>query len=150
MIAQERADSAEAVQLIEELEAHLAALYRPQNRHGFSVAKLLEEGVAFFVVRDEGRPAGCVGLLPVGQEYAEIKRMYVRPAFRGRGLAKGMLRHLAQFARERGIRRLRLETGIHQHAAIALYEQAGFQRIPAFGPYRDDGVSLCYEKRIAP
>lgn len=150
MIAQERADSADALRLIEELEAHLAALYRPQNRHGFSVAQLLEEGVAFFIIRDEGRPAGCVGLLCVGEEYAEIKRMYVGPSFRGRGLARAMLQHLVQCARERGITRLRLETGIHQREAIALYEQAGFYRIPAFGPYRDDGVSLCYEKRIGP
>ena len=84
----------------------------------------------------------------MGSEYAEIKRMYIRPAFRRRGLARAMLDHLAAFARNRGITCLRLETGIHQHEAIALYEQYGFGRIPPFGPYQGEGVSFCYEKRI--
>jgi putative acetyltransferase len=59
-----------------------------------------------------------------------------------------MLDHLADYARSNGVELLRLETGIHQHAAIRLYEQEGFRRIPPFGPYRDDPVSRCYEKRI--
>jgi ribosomal protein S18 acetylase RimI-like enzyme len=74
--------------------------------------------------------------------------MYVRPAFRGRGYGRLMLDHLANFARSRGVGLLRLETGIHQAAAIALYERAGFRRIPPFGPYTDDPVSRCYEMRI--
>jgi len=74
--------------------------------------------------------------------------MYVRPKSRGLGFAKLLLEHLAEYARSHGVGILRLETGIHQHAAIGLYEQAGFRRIPPFGQYRDDPVSRCYEKRI--
>ena len=74
--------------------------------------------------------------------------MYIRPAFRRRGLARRLLDHLADFARQHGITRMRLETGIHQREAIALYEQYGFGRIPAFGHYPDNDISLCYEKRI--
>ena len=59
-----------------------------------------------------------------------------------------MLSHLASHARSHGFDVLRLETGIHQHAAIRLYEQEGFRRIPPFGDYWDDPVSRCYEKRI--
>ena len=80
--------------------------------------------------------------------YGEVKRMWVRPAFRGRGYGKLVLDHLGDYAKRHGIGILRLETGIHQHAAIHLYEREGFQRIPPFGPYREDPVSLCYEKRI--
>lgn len=76
--------------------------------------------------------------------------MYVRPVFRGRGLGRRMLDHLVEHARARGLMVIRLETGIHQHEAIALYECSGFRRIPPFGPYRDDPVSRCYEKRIEP
>jgi ribosomal protein S18 acetylase RimI-like enzyme len=74
--------------------------------------------------------------------------MYVRPEFRGRGFGESILDHLTDYARTHGISVLRLETGIHQDAAVRLYERVGFRRIPPFGPYREDPVSLCYEKCI--
>jgi ribosomal protein S18 acetylase RimI-like enzyme len=147
-IAEERPDSPDAQPLIEELEAHLASRYPRESRHGFSVEKLLRERVAFFVSRADGQPAGCGGVMIVGREYAEIKRMYVRPAFRGRGLGRLMLEHLVAHARAHGLRVVRLETGIHQREAIALYESGGFRRIGPFGPYTDDPLSRCYEKTI--
>ena len=75
--------------------------------------------------------------------------MYVRPAFRGLGYAKLMLGHLEEYSRSNGLTLLRLETGIHQHDAIGLYERAGFQSIPPFGDYKLDPLSRFYEKRIA-
>jgi ribosomal protein S18 acetylase RimI-like enzyme len=149
VIAEERPDSPDAVALIGELDDHLGALYAVESRHGFSVEKLLRDGVNFFVARDGGRPAGCGGVLLVGREYAEVKRMYVRPAFRGRRLGRLMLDHLVEHARQHGLTVIRLETGIHQREAIALYEARGFRKIPPFGPYRDDPVSLCYELRLS-
>jgi putative acetyltransferase len=150
VIVEERPDTPDAVALIGELDAHLGALYAVESRHGFSVEKLLRDGVQFFVARDDGRPAGCGGVLLVGREYAEIKRMYVRPEFRGRRIGRLMLDHLIEHARQRGFTTIRLETGIHQQEALALYEGRGFRKIPPFGPYRDDAVSLCYELRLAP
>jgi GNAT superfamily N-acetyltransferase len=147
LITAERPDTADAMGLIEELDTHLSALYARESRHGFSVEKLLQEQVAFFVTRVGGAPAGC-GVKLFGREFAEIKRMYVRPEFRGRGLGRLMLEHLAAPATSHGITVLRLETGIHQHAAIALDEDAAFRRIPPFPPYRDDPVSRCYEKVV--
>ena len=149
VIAEERPDSPDAVALIGELDDHLGALYASESRHGFSVEKLLRDGVKFFVARDGGRPAGCGGVLLVGREYAELKRMYVRPAFRGRRIGRLILDHLVEYARQHGLRVIRLETGIHQREAIALYEARGFRKIPRFGPYRDDPVSLCYELRLS-
>jgi len=147
-IAEERPDSADAMALIAELDALLMPLYAAESRHGFSVEKLLRDGVAFFVTRHDGLPAGCGGVKIFGSEYAEVKRMYVRPKFRGLGLGKLMLNHLADYSRKQGIEILRLETGIHQTEAIQLYEQYGFQRIPPFGDYREDPVSVCYEMRL--
>lgn len=138
----------DATALILELDAHLTPLYPSESRHGFSVQKLIADAVAFFVIRDGGAAAGCGGIKLFGTDYGEVKRMWVRPAFRGRGYGKLMLDHLGGYAKGHGIEVLRLETGIHQHAAIRLYEREGFRRIPPFGPYRDDPVSLCYEKRI--
>jgi putative acetyltransferase len=148
LITRERADTSDAISLITELEAHLEPLYPRESRHGFSVEKLLAEAVAFFVLRENGIPAGCGGLKLAGSKYGEIKRMYVRPQFRGAGFGKLMLDHLADYARARDITLLRLETGIHQRAAIALYERMGFYRIPPFGPYSDDPLSRCYEKQL--
>ena len=148
IISPERPNTADAVLLITELEAHLGSLYPAESRHGYSVEKLIGEGVAFFVLRDNDTPAGCGGIQLFGVEYGELKRMYVRPRFRGLGFGKLLLNHLADYARARGVGLQRLETGIHQPAAINLYERTGFYRIPPFGPYRDDPLSLCYEKRI--
>jgi ribosomal protein S18 acetylase RimI-like enzyme len=64
------------------------------------------------------------------------------------GFAKLLLDHLAQYAQANGVHLLRLETGIHQAAAISLYERMGFQRVPPFGAYKEDPLSLFYEKRI--
>jgi len=148
IIVAERPDTADARTLISELEAHLDPLYPAESRHGFGVEKLLQEDVAFFVMRYDGLTAGCGGIKLFGTEYGEVKRMYVRPQFRDLGLAKLMLNHLAAYAWEQGVGLLRLETGIHQSEAIGLYEQMGFRRIPPFGAYQKDPLSRFYEKQI--
>ena len=146
-IAPERPDSADAIMLIAELEAVLAPLYPRASRHGLNVDQLLAQQVLFFVLRANGVPAGCGGI-KVCADYAEVKRMYVRPAFRGVGSGRVILDQLAAEARMRGVSLLRLETGIHQHAAIALYERYGFYRIPPFGPYRPDPLAVFFEKAV--
>lgn len=148
IITPERPDTPDAEALIAELEAHLASIYPRESRHGYSVEKLIAQGVAFFVIRANGTAAGCGGVQLFGNDFGELKRMYVRPQFRGLGFGKLMLDHLAEYTRSRGVGVLRLETGIHQTAAIALYERAGFRRIPPFGDYREDPLSRCYEKDI--
>jgi putative acetyltransferase len=149
-ITQERPDTPDAVALIEELDAYLIPLYPIENHFGYAVDKLIAQGVAFFVLRVDGVVAGCGGIQMYGTEYGEIKRMYIRPAYRGQGLSKLMMQHLETYARDQGTDVLRLETGNLQTEAIALYERMGFYRIPPFADYPDDGVSLCYERRIVP
>ena len=148
VIVEERPDSVEALQLIAELDTYLDPLYPQESHHGFSVEKLLQEAVAFFVMRHEGTGAGCGGVKLFGTEYGEVKRMYIRPHFRGLGLGRLMLNHLAEYARQHRVGVLRLETGIYQTEAIGLYERWGFARIPPFGEYKEDPLSLFFEKRI--
>jgi GNAT superfamily N-acetyltransferase len=150
IITQERPDTPDAILLINEVEAHLAPLYPAASRHGFSIERLLAEDVPFFILRHDGIPAACGGIKLFGSAYGEIKRMYVRPRFRGLGLAQLILHHLAGYALAHDITTLRLETGVHQLAAIALYERMGFRRIPPFGDYIDDPLSLFYEKQLQP
>jgi ribosomal protein S18 acetylase RimI-like enzyme len=147
VITRERPDSADGAALIAELEAHLAPLYPSESRHGYSVEKLIAQGVAFFVLRANDVPAGCGGIQLFG-EYGELKRMFVRPQFRGLGFGNLLIDHLAEHARANDVGLLRLETGIHQTAAIKLYERAGFQRVPPFGAYVDDPLSLYFERRV--
>ena len=142
-------DAPEAVALINELDEHLNQLpYTEQSRHAYSIDKLLREGVAFFVARYQGQPAGCGGVKLFGAEYGEVKRMYVRPVYRGLGLGKAMLNHLAAYARARQVNLLRLETGIYQTEAIGLYDGYGFQRRLPFGEYEEDPLSVYFEKSI--
>ncbi len=147
-ISPERPDTEVSKALITELEAILNPLYPPKSRHGYSVEKLIQQGVAFFVVRLEGAPAGCGGV-QLYPDYAELKRMYVRPQFRGLGLGKRMVAYLSEYTAQHGIKILRLETGVSQTEALGLYERFGFRRIPPFGDYFEDPLSICMEKQLA-
>lgn len=148
VIVAARPDSREATELLAELDAALHEYpYPPESRHAFSVEKLIRESVAFFVASYDEQLAACGGV-KLFADYGEVKRMYVRPAFRGKGLGKAILNHLAEHARENGINTLRLETGIYQVEAIGLYDDWGFQRRGPFGEYRNDPNTVYFEKEI--
>ena len=147
-IAAARPDSHEATELLAELDAALHEYpYPPESRHAFSVEKLMRESVAFFVASYDEQLAACGGV-KLFADYGEVKRMYVRLAFRGKGLGKAILNHLAEHARANDIRRLRLETGIYQVEAIGLYDGWGFERRGPFGDYKDDPNTIYFEKEI--
>jgi GNAT superfamily N-acetyltransferase len=148
-ITPERPDTPEAAALVIELDELLVPLYPIESHHGLDVSSLITEGVAFFVLRVDGAPAGCGGVKIYEEGYGEIKRMFVRPQFRGAGLSKIMLAYLEGYTREQGLGLLRLETGIHQREAIALYERMGFVQIGPFGPYLPDPNSRFFEKSLA-
>jgi len=100
-----------------------------------------------------GTAVGCGALRPLGDGVAEVKRMFIAPSARGRGLAKVVLAGLEDAARERGWTTLRLETGLRQPEAVALYAGAGYRPIAAFGGYvdaPDAEDSLFFERVLAP
>src|SRR5919108_6122296 len=113
VIVAESPDTADARALIAELDAYLIPLYPIEYHYGYSIEQLLEEEVAFSVIRHEGIAAGCGGIKLCVTGYGEIKRMYVRPPFRGLGLGRRMLEHLTAYALTHGVGVLQLETGIY-------------------------------------
>jgi putative acetyltransferase len=92
--------------------------------------------------------AACGGVCRFEADTAEIRRMYIRPEHRGAGFSRLLLAALEGEARGLGYTRVRLETGVHQHEALALYRSSGFLEIPRYGPYVDDELSVCFEKPL--
>src|SRR5687768_17254170 len=121
--------------LIGELDTELSGEYPPEQRHGFSVERVFQPDVMFFIARLDGEPVGCGGVSFGGDGMAEVKRMYVRPHARGGNVAGAIVARLEQEARARGVMRLVLETGDVRHAARRFYEREGFVRCAAFPPY---------------
>jgi putative acetyltransferase len=107
----------------------------------------LPDGV-FIVGALDGTDVACGGVCRFDLETAEIRRMYVVPERRGAGLSRRILGALEDEARALGYRRVRLETGVHQHEALALYRSSGFAEIPHYGPYVGDELSVCFEKPL--
>src|SRR5436309_15672764 len=149
----ERADLTADVShaLINALNAELRGVYsEPMATH----FRLDPEEVAggrgaFLVVYQEGTPVGCGALRLLDPETAELKRMYVSPSMRGKGLGRRLVAALQAEARALGVRRLVLETGVRQAAAIALYRATGYGPIPLYGEYRlSPDTSICLGKDI--
>src|SRR5712691_5176907 len=99
--------------LIGELEDVLSADYPPENRHGLPLEAIFQPHVRFFVATLDGAPAGCGGVA-FFDGFAEIKRMYVRPAARGQGVARAILGRIEAETRAVNLPVLRLETGDKQ------------------------------------
>ncbi len=135
-------------ELISALDGYLSALYPPTSNHFLDLDQLSRPDIRFFVARRDGASLAC-GALRIAGDYGEVKRMYVAPAARGEGLGRAILARLESEAGRAGLRVMRLETGIHQAEAIALYRSAGYVDCGPFGEYRPDPLSLFLEKRLA-
>jgi putative acetyltransferase len=147
-IRPEPADQPDVLRLIEALDAQMTALYPPESNHLLDVAALSDPAVTFLVARDGNDVIGCGALLRDPRGWGEIKRMYVSPDRRGRGIGKRLLAELGTIARDARLRLLRLETGVHNAEALALYRRAAFAECEAFGDYQPDPLSVFMEKPV--
>jgi putative acetyltransferase len=103
----------------------------------------------FFVAYNEEENAiACGALKHFDDSSAEIKRMYVKPTYRGRGLSKLILRQLEDYAKELNYQRLILETGLKQPEAMNLYIKFGYKPLECYGRHANDPDSRCFEKTI--
>lgn len=149
-IAPEPLTSPDARALIAELDTELTERYpNPADNHFRLTEDEVGEGRGVFLVaRSAGRPVGCGALRRIDPTTGEIKRMYVAPSERGRGLGGRLLAELERRALALGLRRLVLETGERQPESIRVYERAGFGRIDRFGEYVDSPASVCMGKEL--
>ncbi len=100
------------------------------------------------VAYNKNLPVGCGCFKSFDYNTAEIKRMYVLPEFRGKGISKLILNELETWAKESGFTKAVLETGIKLPTAISLYKTHGYTRIKNYGVYKDLGDSICFEKLL--
>jgi putative acetyltransferase len=138
--------------LIEELDRTLAADYPPEQRHGLNFDAIFAPNILFFMARLDGVAAGCGGVA-LFEDFAEVKRMYVREQLRGGGIADALLSRIEREARDAGLTVLRLETGDSLAAALRFYGRSGFVPCAAFGdyvkmPYDAIVRSVFLEKRL--
>ena len=143
-------DDPQAVALRDAQRAEIDGMYGPGSEPG--VAPSAADIAVFLIAHVADQAAGCGALRFLESGAAEIKRMYVVPEWRGRGVSVAVLSALEQAAVARGRRTLRLETGPKQAAAIRLYERSGYRAIPGFGAYADElsspTMSLCYQREL--
>jgi putative acetyltransferase len=143
-------DSPDGRRLIAALDAALTELYPPEQRFGPNLkAEDLADGRGtFLVARDGDRAVGCGAIRLLDSTTAEAKRMYVEPDHRGKGVGWAVLASLEAAARQLGVQRLVLETGVHQAAAISLYRRAGFVQVDCWGEYASSPTSICFQKNL--
>ena len=148
LVSQEPADSSAAQELLRELDAELARRYPSGAIHGLHPGEAEDPRLMFLIARCGANPVGCGALRHVDAQTAEIKRMFVRSAHRGQGIARAILLALESAAQDAGYRELWLETGSRQPEAIELYRSAGYIQRAAYGEYVGNPYSVCMEKRI--
>ena len=135
--------------MLADSDAYYAGLYPSESNHLLDASTLARSEVTFLVARVAERAVGFGAVVRHDAEFGEIKRMYVDPATRGRKLGRLLLNALEDCARADKLPCLRLETGVRQPEAIALYRSAGYREIQPFGNYKSDPLSIFLEKQLS-
>lgn len=138
--------------MVAELNAHMIPLTPREFQFQLTAEQMAEPTVTVFVARDaEGRALGMASLKDHGDGLGEVKRMFTAPAVRGQRVGLALLARLEVLAREKGVRRLVLETGEAPgfEPAWRVYERSGFETCGAVLDYPDSGYSRFYEKKLA-
>jgi len=140
-------DNLDFRKLVEALDKYLAVC--DGDEHAFFAQYNKIDLIKHVVVAyEDGIPQGCGAIKPYEEGVMEVKRMWVAPEKRGKGIASLILEELEAWARELGIDKCILETGIGQHEAIGLYKKSGYSVIPNYGQYAGVEISVCFEKLL--
>jgi GNAT superfamily N-acetyltransferase len=146
----------DALRLIEEVQEEYVVRYGGRDETPLDPLMFEPPLGSFFVGYLDGVPVATgawrrVDVPALGATAtAEVKRMYVAPAARGRGLARAVLAHIERTAAAAGAEAVVLETGLKQPEAIELYRSSGYVPVEKFGYYKDSPTSRCFGKRVTP
>jgi GNAT superfamily N-acetyltransferase len=146
-VAEEDPHGEAATRLMNELCSELSVRYGAPASP-FSPVEALAPRAAFVVARLGDVPIGCGALRRIDDTAVEVKRMYVAPSGRRKGVARRILSELERLADSFGYRAIRLETGAESPEAIALYDASEYVRIAPFGRYIGNTRSICFEKKL--
>lgn len=135
--------------LIADLDRYQSALYPEESNHLLDLASLPQNQLIVMVIRKGEEAVGCGAIVLGDAGRGEMKRVFINPTHRGQRLGEKLLAELETAALQRGCRTLQLETGIHQHAAICLYQRCGYKVCDAFAPYNPDPLSVFMVKPLA-
>ncbi len=131
------------------LDAHLNMLAGgEENRSEYVPLNKLDDIHDAFVLYDGTLPVGCASFKEYEAGIAEVKRVFVRGEYRGRGLSRLLMQAVEEKAKRKGYRSLILETGRPLVSAVALYTNMGYQVIPNYGPYECMRESVCMRKEL--
>lgn len=119
-----------------------------ENRLEYVPYNTLDDIHDVIVAYDDTIPVGCGSFKRHDDDTAEIKRVFVKDEYRGQGIAKEIMSLLEQKAREKGYKKLILETGKFLTPAVSLYRSSGYTVIPNYGQYKDMPESVCMEKTL--
>jgi GNAT superfamily N-acetyltransferase len=135
--------------LVAELDAAMQDIYKSYDEN-FTSLNILKSDTQVIVAYASGEPVGCGAIRKLDEpNTVELKRMFVKPAFRGKGISKIILQQLESLALSQGNIMVRLETGSKQPVAIALYKKCGYTPTAAFGPYTHIPGAVCMKKILA-
>ncbi len=135
------------IQLVKALDHYLADI--DGKDHSFYAQYNKIDSIQHVVVAyEDGTPVGCGAIKAFDSISMEVKRMYVDPAFRNRGIAALVLNELEEWTQELGYIRCVLETGKRQIEAVYFYQKSGYVEIPNYGQYVGVANSVCFEKKF--
>jgi len=142
-------DSSEVQALIAMSDAYYVDLYPAESNHLESSDDLKKSNVLFIGCRIDGElvASGAAKIMQDDGHYAEIKRVFVLDAHRGKGLSGRIMHFLETELQNRGVNLFRLETGVRQPEALGLYRKLGYEERGPYGSYGPDPYSVFLEKQ---
>lgn len=150
IVKQVHVSDSRAQQLLSQLDRYLYDIYPSEANHIDDLAELEKSNVIFALALEREKALGCgaVKWMQHDVAYGEIKRLYVSEETRRKGCGEAIMQFLEAQALEKQVSVLRLEAGVHQPEALALYQKFGFCERSYFGDYPDDPLSVFMEKVI--
>ena len=140
-----------SLRLLDASDTYLGSLYPPESNHLSSPRDLAQAHVRFVGFQEGSDIVGCCAIKILNDDeglYGEIKRLFVLPEHRGRGISKILMEALEQHLIDQGIYRIRLEAGIYQPEALGLYRRLGYVERGPYGDYAPDPLSVFMEKQL--